>query len=234
MKVGIVNYITPNGWRPFGQSRLVSSLQAVNCSAHLYPLSSRNFFCPTHRETPYAFKLFALDHLRKDCCDIAIWLDASFWAIKEVESLFQLVCEHGLLVQNSGYPVGMWSSDESLEVLKVKRDDAFSIPMFSGGLIGLDFNNTRVQDFFNTFLAYAKDGRVFRGAWDNRKGQVSVDSRVKGHRHDMVVGSILSNLAGLPIQSNNSLFCYYNWYVMYKKSVKISAYFLIEGGYREI
>ena len=65
MSLCIVNYITRNTWHPHGQERLQKSLDLVGFKESLVLLDDTNFVCPTHRETPYAFKLYALKELEK-------------------------------------------------------------------------------------------------------------------------------------------------------------------------
>ena len=38
---------------------------------------------------------------------------------------------------------------------------------------------------------------IFKGAWTNDNNSESADPRCKGHRHDMVCGSIIANQLGM-------------------------------------
>jgi len=236
MRYCIVNYITRNDWHPFGQQRLIQSLHRVGFKGDVFGYDPTTLESPPHHKIPYAFKLYALKKAQLTEYDMAIWVDASFWAVHPVDSLFDLIQKNnGVLVQDSGYPLGQWSSDISLNHFGILREDAFHMPMFAGGLIGIDFNNPIAKTFFEEFYQQAKIGIAFRGEWSNGHRRVSIDKRVLGHRHDMVVGSILMKKYGLKMQENNSLFSYYAWYEQRKSIKDLSKIpFVIEGGTRQI
>jgi len=232
----IVNYITRNAWHPHGQERLAKSLKMVGFDGDVLFFDNDNFKCVRHHETPYAFKLFVLEEARRLGYDVALWVDASFWAITPLVELFEKIKEHGFLCQCSGYSLGQWSSDISLQHLKLDREEAFRMNMFSGGFTGYDFRNEKVVAFFEEFLKEARIGTAFRGSWTNRKQEVSSDPRVMGHRHDMIVGTYLMHKHGLQMEEENSLFCYYKWYQDFKTEKKLEGKipFICEGGNREI
>jgi len=234
MRIGIVNYITRNGTRPFGQKRLVKSLIQIGYEDDIICYNDGDLESPSHKRTPYAFKLYALKELERIGYDLALWVDASFWAVRQLDGLFSLIEKEGVVVQDSGHSLGTWSTSESLKILGIDREDAFSIMMFSGGLQGYNLRDAYAAAFLNEFYEYAKEGTCFRGSWKNKNNRVSKDPRVHGHRHDMVVGTALMKKTGRQIQPNNSLFCYYKWYQDYKDILPVSPYFLIEGGKREI
>lgn len=234
-RLSVVNYITRNGWRPTGQERLQESLRRVNFDGNVFPFHDGNLSCPSHREIPYAFKMYSLKQVFDRGNKLLVWVDASFWAIRNLDGLADLIREKKIVVQSSGYPVGQWTSDDCLKRMNLNREDAFKIPMFSGGLIGLDMTSQIAKDFLLEWFRYAKDGRCFRGAWRNRKKEVSNDSRVLGHRHDMSVGSILLHRMNQSMMGNNRVFAYYSWYKTYKDKMDLShLYFLCEGGPRKL
>jgi len=235
MKRCIVNYITLNAWHPFGQRRLADSLRRMEFTGDILAFNPTSLDCPRHYQIPYAFKLFAMKEAQNRGYKVIIWLDASFWAIHPIDDLFGLIQSDGIVVQDSGYPLGQWSSDISLQHFGINRDAAFDMPMFAGGLIGVDLTKPAIASFFEEFYQQAKEGTCFQGDWHNGKQQVSKDARVIGHRHDMVVGSILMGKYGLRMQSNNTLFSYYAWYEKYKSIMDLSGvYFVCEGGERQI
>lgn len=235
-KLCVVNYITRNTWHPHGQERLRLSLEQENFQGSIVLFHEKNLLCPSHKQTPYAFKLYALKEAQKRGHDLLLWVDASFWAIKNLESLTKIICEKKIVVQNSGYPLGQWCDDNCLNHMKLDREESFRITMFSGGLMGFDLTDSKAKRFFDMFFSYAKDGKCFRGAWRKNRGEfVSNDVRVKGHRHDMTVGSILMYREGIPILPNNKIFNYYGWHHKYKTEMDLSKVsFLIEGGPRKL
>jgi len=149
--------------------------------------------------------------------------------------LFDKIKDRGFLVQDSGFPLGQWVSDNCAKIMEVTRDELFNFRIFSGGFMGFDFTNENVKKFFKEFYEYAKEGSCFRGSWKNVNNEVSVDKRVSGHRHDMSVGSILMYKLGMYIYPNNIFFDYYAWHQKYKTKKDLSnIYFTCEGGTREL
>lgn len=235
MKICVVNYITKNTWHPHGQARLKESLDRVGFKGDVLLFDNENFDCISHKEVPYAFKFHVLREIQKRCYELVLWVDASFWAIKEIDSLMEKIYYNKFLVQNSGYPVGQWTSDDCLERMGVTREDAFSMPLFAGGMMGFNFHDKKTFDFFEEFYKYAVEGDCFKGPWRKARGFVSKDERVLGHRHDMSVGSILMKKHNFEMFPNNEFFNYYSWYQKYKKEMDLSkVYFLIEGGPRKL
>lgn len=231
----IINYITRNAWHPHGQARLKESLDRVNFEGDLLLLDDKNFPCMPHNKIPYAFKLFAMMKAYSEDHKILLWVDASFWAIRNMDGLVEEIQDKGFLVQNSGYPLGQWMSDDCLKRMKLNRNNIFDWAMFSGGFMGIDLTNEKMREFFNEFCRYAIEGNCFKGAWRNRKNEVSTDPRVKGHRHDMTVGSVLMNDRKMKIQPNNKYFNYYKWHEDYKATKDLSkVYFVCEGGTRKL
>jgi len=234
-KLCVVNYITRNTWHPHGQARLKESLKRMRFEGSILLFDDNNLKCPSHNDIPYAFKFHALNEARKQGYEQLLWVDASFWAVRNLEGLLEMICNKKVVVQNSGYSLGQWVSDNCLKRMKMKREDAFKLPMFSGGLIGCDLSDEKTKLFFDEFFGYAKEGSCFRGAWRNRNGEVSSDKKVLGHRHDMSVGSILMHNRDIPIFPNNSFFAYYAWYQKYKTEKDLSnIYFVCEGGPRKL
>ena len=235
MKKCVVNYITRNTWHPHGQARLKESLERVNFGGDIVLFDNENFSCTPHNEIPYAFKLHVLKEVQKRGYELALWVDASFWAIRDVSNLFTTIKENGIVVQNSGYPLGEWTSDNCLKRMSLMRKVSWNIPMFSGGLQGWNFQDKAASGLFEKFYQQAKEGSCFRGAWKNKKQIVSSDKRVKGHRHDMSVGSILMHRAGMKMAANNTYFNYYAWHQKYKTEKDLSnVYFVCEGGPRKL
>ena len=235
MKTAIVNYITLNAWHPHGQERLGKTLQRHSFSGDYITYNPDNLKSPSHADIPYAFKFFAiLDTIGKHY-DRVLWVDASFWARLNPDFLFDRIGDVGVLVQDSSYYMGQWSSDASLKHLGVAREEAWKMKMFSGGFMGFDLRDKKVMGFLTDMQGQIADEVGFKGAWTNKNQEVSTDSAVLGHRHDMVVGTVLLERHGFPIQENNTLFSYYGWYEKYKDELSLeNVPFVIEGGMRRI
>ena len=234
-KLCIVNYITLNTWHPHGQARWKESLRRINFDGELLLFDETNLRCPPHRSIPYAFKFYAIQEAYKRGYRQILWVDASFWAIKRMDDLLETICKNKIVVQNSGYHLGQWTSDDCLKRMSLLRKVSWDIPLFAGGFAGYDLSDEKTKKLFDKFFKYAKEGNCFRGAWRNRNNEVSSDKRVLGHRHDMSVGSILFDRHGIKIFPNNTFFNYYAWYHKYKTEKDLSkVYFIIEGGPRKL
>jgi len=94
--------------------------------------------------------------------------------------------------------------------------------MFSGGLIGLNFKNNIANEFLNQLFAKTKDGS-FVGAWRNINESVSKDPRVQGHRHDMTIGSVISNRLNMNMVPTNTFWTQTGWYNKYKDDLNLDT-----------
>ena len=213
MKKCIINY-GDGMWYPKGQIRLVDSLNQVGFDGEILLFNSQTLKCPSHQQVPYAFKPYAFMEAKKRGFDIALWIDASFWAIKPLDILFDEIKQEGHLMQHSGWMVGTWCSDMALSMSNISREDSFSIPLFSGGMVGLDFRDEKASAFLNEWYRLSNDGKSFVGSWNNIGCAVSTDARVNGHRHDMAVGSIVTYKLGMNITPLNVFFnsCSQSWF----------------------
>lgn len=209
MKICILNFATrTNKTYMMGQRRLMSSLEKVEFKGDVFTWTSeKQFNCPNHKDIPYAFKPYALKWARENGYDLALWLDASFWAIKNIDPVFNIIEKEGHLMQNDGNRLGNWCHDNALEKYSINRDEAMSIKMFSAGCTGLNFHNDRSNQFLDMWLEAANDGFSFQGPHKYKPHEVR-DKRVVGHRHDMSIGTILAHKLDMKYQKAWSIFTY--------------------------
>ncbi len=202
MKRCIINLATPDAWYLEGQARLLESLRRVGYRDDILSWrSEQEVGAPSHKKVPYAFKAFAFVRALEQGYDVVVWVDASFWAISPVESIFEFVENAGYMFPlDASLSVGQWCSDAALLTLGVDRESAFDIPMFSAGFMGLNLTDARSQQYLREWHARATDGTTFAGAWTNNNRQVSNDPRVLGHRHDMTAGSVIAYKLGMTPQ----------------------------------
>lgn len=190
----IVNLITNSGYAK-GQDRLKESLFCQIIDHYMFT-SEQEVGAPPHRDNPYAFKIYAIDKLREIGFDQILWLDASVYAVKNIQPVFDWLTEKGIFLEAAGHYAGSWSPDHVLEYFGVTRIQAMDMPMFSAGFIGLDFTNNISREFFAEWKESMLNG-MFRGSWQD-------------HRHDMTCGSIIANKQGLlPIYSPGGQFFSY-------------------------
>jgi len=180
-KTAIVNLSTKEHHK--GQTRLKHSLQG-RFDGQVFLFDSEYFLpgCPKHSDNPYAFKIYAIEYARMYGYDQILWLDASVFAIKPVQPIFDWIEKNGLFMEEAGHLVGSWCPENVREYFKISRTSANNMPMFSAGFTGIDFTNPAGLKFFELWKKSMLDG-MFKGSWAN-------------HRHDMTCGSIIANLHG--------------------------------------
>ena len=155
---------------------------------------------PTHHQVPYGFKAYAINSASYNASTI-LWCDSSIVPIKPLDSLFDLIEKQGYWFSENlpygrldlpAHNCGEWCADTALAPLGIEREEAFRIPQIIATSFGLDLSNPRIKEFFDQFMRLARDETAFKGPWRNDDGQASKDSRVKGHRHDQTVLSVLA------------------------------------------
>ena len=59
--------------------------------------------------------------------------------------------------------------------------------------------------FFEKYFNFAKNlgNEVFHGSWTNNNKEVSNDPKVRGHRHDQIVASVLAHQMNFKIHKND-------------------------------
>jgi len=198
-------------WYPRGSLRLRDTVKRFNPDVPLlqwideYPPGS-----PTHEQSPYAFKMSAINHAASLGHDVVLWCDSAMFCIKPLTPFFEEIKEHGHVLQENGFACGQWCSDKALEHLGFTRGEAWVIPDYTGCCMGLDMTNPRTVEFMRLLTKEAEDGVSFIGAWNNKKRQVSSDRKVLGHRHDQVVGSLLAHRLGMGLtQTHDGFVSYY-------------------------
>ncbi len=156
---------------------------------------------------PYCAKPYALLDAVADGADVAILMDAAFYPIRDIGPLVEHICQKGYYLCKNGNNVGEWSSDRCLDRMGMKREEAFTVEETSSYCVGLNFNHGRCVELLQRWIGYAGDRVTFPGPhtncfdWDpllgRNPGGCSYDRRVKGHRHDQTVLSILAHRMGM-------------------------------------
>jgi len=203
----IVNVATRPG-DVHGQERLAASLSTYGGGiasvlwANTLPPKS-----PNHADMPYAFKVYAIEHVARRGFTSILWVDASVWFIKSPVPIFEWMEKFGAYTCGieGGYVLGTWCSDAALDMLNVSRDDAFRIPLVFGGCYGVSTEHESGRELLSRMSMHARDGS-FRGSWTNANQEVSTDVRVLGHRHDMSALSVIANRIGLHSDVMPSMF----------------------------
>jgi hypothetical protein len=194
----IINY-AKNGWYPVGQQRLVESLKTVGFDGDVLVFADeKEIGAPSHQESPYAFKPFALKLALDRGYERVLWCDSSVWAIRPVDKLFEQIDQIGhLFFTNAG--CGYYCSDACLKSFGISREKSFEITMLMGICMGFDLRVPKTQEFLRQWLEKAVDGVTFPGSWTNKNHEVSDDPRVQGHRHDQSAASLIAFLLDMPL-----------------------------------
>jgi hypothetical protein len=147
---------------------------------------------PTHNEHPYAFKAYAFKFAREAGHRLVLWCDSAVIAIKNPQRVFDAIKRDGYFFHANGWSCGQWTTDESLKIMGLTRDQVMPMPDFTGCCMGIDMSNKIALEWFDKWFYHSTSG-AFIGDWKNNKQQCSKDPRCLGHRHDQVIGSIIFN-----------------------------------------
>lgn len=161
---------------------------------------------PAHRDCNYAFKVHAVDYARSRGFTKILWCDASCYAIKPIEPLWQRLEHEGHILIDDANRLGSWSSDHSLAQFGISRDKAMEIALMCGTCWGLDLHFPRSVTFLDRLLALATPEN-FNGTHVSRLPGLaqqhprpgthgalfSNDERCWGHRSDETFMSLLAH-----------------------------------------
>jgi len=161
--------------------------------------------CPSHKEVPYGFKIFAIEEAIKAGHKKILWLDSPCKIIKSLDPIYDLIEKDGYFFTLDGWNVGQWCKDTALRPLGISRDQAFRIPVIVAKHFGFDVSSKKFMNILDKMknLLYENNGDVYRGAWTNNNREVSYDKRVLGHRHDQTVISVLAYQENIEIKDYN-------------------------------
>lgn len=223
MKVSLVT-IGIGGWYPRGIARMIQAFHQkspgfevaawVNCIPFGAP---GTVIEDGYDYTAYCAKPFALLSALMAGFDIAILLDAAFYPIRPIHPLVEHICQTGYYLCKNGNLVGEWSSDRCLERMGVTRETAMQMEEVSSYCVGLNFSDGRCHELLHRWCGFAADRLTIPGPHTNgfdslrerNPGHCSYDPRVKGHRHDQTVLSILAHKMGMNILTERPKFTAY-------------------------
>lgn len=208
-----------------GQDRLVKSLRDTNYQGDTLLFNDFNQVgCKPHYLVPYQFKVYSMMEAYKRGYDVALYCDASLYAIKNVMPCFNSIIDKGWLLECNGYNNAQYCTDTALQIFGVTRDEAEKIIQPSAGFTGLDFRNPKALEFLNKWYEYAKAETTFIGGWNNNDKLCSKDPRCLGHRHDQSVAAYLIYKLGLEMTTP-----YFMQYNFPNCVIKESSVFLAQG-----
>jgi len=115
--------------------------------------------CPEHSgDGQYNFKPYCFNEVFANGYKVVVWADASLWCVRQPMPLFDYVNDNGLYFFKSGYSLAETATDRLLEYAGVTREELFDVSEFATGLIGINIENPKGKEFFETWYQYMKDG----------------------------------------------------------------------------
>lgn len=215
MKKVVVSFADGAGNYAKAMMRLELSLKQVGFDGTVKCINDYGHISsPQHKgaadAVPYAFKAMAIKKAIDEGAELLLWGDSVVYATKSIEPVFEHIKEHGyLFFDNLGFSIGDYTSDACLEKFGMTRQEAFESKMIMACVMGFNLSHPEARDFLQKYIEAAGDGVSYPGAWTNENLQVSRDMRVKGHRHDQSVASILVKQLGLEItRAQDTYFAY--------------------------
>jgi hypothetical protein len=214
----VVSFADGVGYYAKAMMRLEQSLRQVGFGGQYERFKGINDYAhiesPFHKGSPdavpYAFKPYSIKKAAEQGADLVLWCDSVVYATKSINPVFDHIKQNGyLLFDNVGYSIGDYTSDACLQKWGMTRAEAFESKMLMACVMGFDISNPIAQEFLMKYTNAASDGVSYPGDWFNNNMQVSNDMRVKGHRHDQSVASIIAKQMGLTITNAQSTFFAY-------------------------
>jgi hypothetical protein len=218
----VVCTLALGGWYPAGAARLIQTMRehspGIEVHAHVNTLpfgAPANVLEDGYNYTAYCAKPFALAAAMMSGADIAILVDAAFYAVRDIHPLIDHIAQTGYYLCDNGNKVGEWCSDRAMTRMNENRDDLMQMTECSSYCVGLNFADGRCAELLHRWCGFASDRLTFAGPHtapdrDGRnRGFVSVDPRVRGTRHDQTALSVLAYRLGMQKLSQRPRFTAY-------------------------
>jgi hypothetical protein len=204
----IVSFANERGNYIKALERLGESLKG-NTDATFFPfIGEESIGAPNHLDNPYSFKIYAIEKVKAQGYKQILWLDSSVVLRKDISPIFEEMESRGYIMQEAGCYVGEWCNDKTLQAFNITRNEAMTMPCYgNAGLLGLNFYSRTAYDFFYRWK-WAMQKGLFIGEWNNDNKTESQDERCKGHRHDLVCGSIIACQLAMRYKSGLELLQY--------------------------
>jgi len=184
-------------WYPLGQQRLIRSLIANDFDGDIMAFGNEaEVDAPLHKDNRYAFKPYAFSEAKRQGQTKLLWLDAAIIVIKPLNWVFEQIEKDGCFFIDNGQKLGEWSSDDSLKAFGITREKALTMPEITACVLGLDLSSELGSKFLEDWQS-AADAGLFHADWFNDQMQVSFDDRVKGHRHDQTLATLIADKLGM-------------------------------------
>lgn len=184
------------GWYPKGVTRLERSLHFEGWPGGMifwkdeYPPQP----CYTHDQVPYYFKIAAFEEAFRRGYTHLMWLDSSFWCVKNPVKIFDLISDQGYFFFSSGYNLAQSVNDRTLEAVGMTRDEAENAIEWATGCVGIRIDNPDGKALYDLWKQYMDKGlSIGSRLHDNQ----SSDPRFLFHRQDQSCFSLAAYKLGL-------------------------------------
>ncbi len=151
---------------------------------------------PTHADNPYAFKVYAIETVRRMGYRYILWCDSILQLQRPIESLLPEITARGVYLAKDGWACGTWANDRALQAFGVSRDQAMEITSIWACFMGFDFAVPKAQEFFARWKQACEAG-LFRGLHYDTNKTESQDPRCRGHRHDQTCAELVAYMVGI-------------------------------------
>lgn len=206
-KAVIINACVGGGWYPAGSKRLANSLNHVGWAGSVLQWVDKWPNFEFDQSCKYHVKAAAFAEAIKQGFTHILWCDSSAWAIADPMPIFDYINENGYFFWQSGYNCAQVSSDKSLQILGLNRDQVECWPDVSSSIMGVNVTSDIGFQFINDWLLAAHKG-VFKGS--RLHGNQSADPRFLFHRQDQTAASLIAGKMGLKTTLPNEYCGYYS------------------------
>jgi hypothetical protein len=158
------------------------------------PTTEKYGICPPHSTHPYAFKVYCIQAARERKYQEVIWLDCSVVALKNISLFTDLAWEIGLVVfDNQGCEEKTWTSDDCLEQLGVKAEEA-NYFQIDAAIQFWNFNRKKAVSIFEEYMKFCNDGISLIGKSGSNRPEFNA------HRHDQsIISAIIRKYLVFPL-----------------------------------
>lgn len=177
-------------WYGAGVKRLERTLNFEGWGGEILTWTDYPQNCHSHQDIPYYFKIAAFESALRLGYTHILWVDASFFAVKNPMPMFDLFNEQGYYFFSSGYNLAQSSNDQALSVAGLNRDEAENVIEWASGCVGINFSNPDGNKLYYRWKELM-DAGISKGS-RNHDNQ-SADPRFLFHRQDQTCLSIAIN-----------------------------------------
>lgn len=135
-----------------------------------------------------------------------MWLDASFWPVKNPIELFDTIGDNGVYTFRTGYNLAQTCSDAALTFADITRDEAEQMPEYASGMVGLNIDNPDGSFCFEFWKRAMENGLFINSR--HKSSIDSIDPRFMHARQDQSMWALAVNKRGLNIQNDDRVAYY--------------------------